>query len=159
MCGISGSIIFEKNFNLRLIQKTLNLMKNRGPDNQSFYKNKVNNKSVNLLHSRLQIIDLNQRANQPMTIGNYTIVFNGEIYNYRELREKLIKKNYKFKTNSDTEVLLNAYIEFGEKCVDYFIGMWAFAIWNNKKKYLFLSRDLFGEKPLYYTFIYNSFWF
>ena len=159
MCGISGSITKEKFENLALIKKTLFLMKRRGPDNQNFYKKKEKNKSINLLHSRLNIIDVKSRSNQPMTIGEYTLIFNGEIYNYIELKEKLKKKNYTFKTTSDTEVLLNAYIEYGEKCVDHFIGMWAFAIWDNVKKKLFLSRDIFGEKPLYYFLSNDGFFF
>ena len=159
MCGISGSITKEKFENLSLIKKTLFLMKRRGPDNQNFYKKKETNKSINLLHSRLNIIDVKSRSNQPMTIGEYTLIFNGEIYNYIELKEKLKKKSYTFKTTSDTEVLLNAYIEYGEKCVDHFIGMWAFAIWDNIKKKLFLSRDIFGEKPLYYFLSSDGFFF
>ena len=159
MCGISGSIILEKNQDLGLIKKTLIKMKRRGPDNQSFLVKKINRKCVNLLHSRLNIIDIRDRSNQPMTIGNYTIIFNGEIYNYIELRQILKKKNYIFKTNSDTEVLLNTFIEYGEKCVDYLVGMWAFAIWDNNKKKLFLSRDLFGEKPLYYCLSSKGFFF
>ena len=159
MCGISGSIIKEKSENSAFIKKTLFLMKRRGPDNQSFFKKKQSNKSVNLLHSRLNIIDIQSRSNQPMTIGEYTLVFNGEIYNYIELKKKLKKKNHTFKTDSDTEVLLKAYIEYGEKCVDHFIGMWAFAIWDNIKKKLFLSRDIFGEKPLYYFLSNDGFFF
>ena len=92
MCGISGSIILEKNQDLGLIKKTLIKMKRRGPDNQSFLVKKINRKCVNLLHSRLNIIDIRDRSNQPMTIGNYTIIFNGEIYNYIELRQILKKK-------------------------------------------------------------------
>ena len=102
-----------------------------------------------LLHSRLNIIDLKSRSNQPFYSDDLILIFNGEIYNYLELREKL-KKKYFFKTNSDTEVLLNCYKEFGEDCVNYFNGMWSFAIWDLKKKKLFLSRDPFGEKPLFY---------
>ena len=159
MCGISGSITKEKFENSALIKKTLFLMKRRGPDNQSFFKKKQINKSINLLHSRLNIIDTQSRSNQPMTIGQYTLVFNGEIYNYIELKKKLKKKNHTFKTSSDTEVLLKAYMEYGEKCVDHFIGMWAFAIWDNIKKKLFLSRDIFGEKPLYYFLSNDGFFF
>ena len=92
MCGISGSIIKEKFENSALIKKTLFLMKRRGPDNQNFFKKKQTNKSVNLLHSRLNIIDVKNRSNQPMTIGEYTLIFNGEIYNYIELKRKLKKK-------------------------------------------------------------------
>ena len=96
MCGISGSIIKEKSENSAFIKKTLFLMKRRGPDNQSFFKKKQSNKSVNLLHSRLNIIDIQSRSNQPMTIGEYTLVFNGEIYNYIELKKKTKEKKSYF---------------------------------------------------------------
>ena len=100
---------------------------------------------------------MNVRANQPYYDENFIIVFNGEIYNYLEIKSKLENKNYKFKTNSDTEVLIKSFQEYGEKCVDHFIGMWAFAIWDIKKKQLFISRDPFGEKPLFYYLDKNGF--
>ena len=124
------------------IERTLELMKRRGPDSKNSYKNLYNTKQLALLHSRLNIIDLNDRANQPYYHENFIVVFNGEIYNYLEIKNRL-KKNYKFNTNSDTEVLIKSFQEYGEKCVDHFIGMWAFAIWDIKKKKLFLSRDPF----------------
>ena len=151
MCGISGFISskydLEKN-----VQNTLKLMSSRGPDFQNYVQFKENRKQVSLLHSRLSIIDLQKRSNQPFQIGKYTIIFNGEIYNYLEIKKNLEKKNYKFKTNSDTEFLINFYIEYKEDCHKYLNGMWSFAIWNNENHTLFLSRDPFGEKPLYYTF-------
>ncbi len=134
-------------------------MSRRGPDFQNYKTFKLKNKFLGLLHSRLSIIDLNERSNQPMQFNDFTIIFNGEIYNYTEIKKNLIDKGYKFSTNSDTEVLLKSYIEYGEKCVEYFKGMWAFAIWDNKKQKLFLSRDLFGEKPLYYLINQNGFYF
>ena len=103
-----------------------------------------------MLHSRLSIIDLDNRSNQPFKYEKYIIVYNGEIYNFIEIRKNLLRLGYKFSTNSDTEVLLKAYIEYGEDCVDYFNGMWSFAIWDGFKEKIFLSRDRFGEKPLYY---------
>lgn len=159
MCGISGSIVKSRFDREDLIKKTLSLMRRRGPDNRSHFKLKYNDKVLNLLHTRLNIIDINKRSNQPMTIGEFTLIFNGEIYNYIELRKKLKLKNYSFETNSDTEVLLKSYIEYGENCVNHFNGMWAFAIWNNKKKKLFISRDIFGEKPLYYHLSDKGFFF
>ena len=159
MCGISGYIVSKQIVNNSSIRNTLNLMKRRGPDNQGFFQNFENKKEVTLLHSRLNIIDIKQRSNQPFTSEEYTIIFNGEIYNYIELRKELRKKNYQFRTNSDTEVLLKSYIEYGEKCVQHFIGMWAFAIWDNKRKKLFISRDFFGEKPLYYFLSSGGFFF
>ena len=149
MCGIAGYIGIQKHGRQKIIN-TLDLMKNRGPDNQNWVEYIYKNKFILLLHSRLSIIDLDERSNQPFTIGNYTIIYNGEIYNYFQLREKLQKLGYKFSTKSDTEVLLKSYIEFGEDCVKYFNGMWAFAIWDKNKGSLFISRDRFGEKPIFY---------
>ena len=118
-------------------------MKRRGPDWKNFYKNSYNTKKLALLHTRLNIIDLNDRANQPYYDEHFIAVFNGEIYNYLEIKTKLKEKNYQFNTNSDTEVLIKSFQEYGEKCVDYFIGMWAFAIWDlKKKKTLFISRSI-----------------
>jgi asparagine synthase (glutamine-hydrolysing) len=159
MCGISGYISKTNLIADNGIARTLEMMKRRGPDSKNFYKNSYNSKQLALLHSRLNIIDLNIRANQPYYDKDFIIVFNGEIYNYLEIKSKLEDKNYKFKTNSDTEVLIKSFQEYGEKCVDHFIGMWAFAIWDIKKKKLFLSRDPFGEKPLYYYIDKNGFFF
>ncbi|MDB0030239.1 asparagine synthase (glutamine-hydrolyzing) [Opitutales bacterium] len=151
MCGIAG-FFCKNNMPEKRIDQTLKLMKNRGPDHQDaqVFINHSSSKTVGLLHSRLSIIDLDPRSNQPFTIGNLSIVYNGEIYNFVELREKLEKKNIFFSTQSDTEVLLHYFRLYGEKCVDYFEGMWAFAIYNHIDGSLFLSRDRFSEKPLYY---------
>ena len=148
MCGISGYIGNQK-IEDSILKKTLSLMKNRGPDSQNTYKINFKKTNVYLLHSRLSIIDLTEYANQPFSSFDKTLIFNGEIYNYLELKKKLLKKGYKFKTKSDTEVLLAAFNEYGEKVFEYLNGMWAFAIWDHKKKLLYLSRDIFGEKPLY----------
>ncbi len=142
MCGISG-IITSNNIADYNFQSTLNLMKKRGPDFQNYTIGKFGNKSFALLHSRLAIIDLQSSANQPFIDKDYYLIFNGEIYNYIELRKKLKKKNYHFKTKSDTEVIIKAFQEYGEDCVNYFNGMWAFVIWNKKKKnFFFLEIDL-----------------
>lgn len=158
MCGIAG-YIGKKNISISKIRDTMNVMKNRGPDFQDWCSFKHNETNIYLFHSRLSIIDLDVRSNQPFKFNNYTIVFNGEIYNYIEVRTKLEKIGHKFSTDSDTEVLLKAYVEYGEQCVNYFNGMWAFAIWDDKNKFLFLSRDRFGEKPLYYHNTNNEFYF
>lgn len=110
-------------------------------------------------HRRLSIIDLSSSGHQPMVIDGYCIVFNGEIYNYIELREELVKKGIVFRSHSDTEVLLRCYIVYGEDCIQRFNGMWAFSIWDPKKKKLFLSRDRFGKKPLFYYCDRNHFAF
>lgn len=149
MCGIAG-YIGKKELNPRAIQRTLTLMQNRGPDVQIHRRVKDHNKNIDLLHSRLSIIDLDRRADQPFFIGDYVIIFNGEIYNYIKLRNALLKEGVTLRTTSDTEVLLYYYIKYGEKCVDYFEGMWSFVIYDPKKGGIFLSRDRFGEKPLFY---------
>lgn len=151
MCGIAG-FFGTKKIDIESISSTLVLMKNRGPDFSSYVtKDLGNNKFVSLLHSRLSIIDLQERSNQPFSIDDYTIIYNGEIYNYIELKKDLEKKGIKFRTNSDTEVLLQYYILYGEECVQFLDGMWSFAIYNYKKNLLFLSRDRFAEKPMYYS--------
>lgn len=158
MCGINGF-----NFNdSSLIIKMNSLLKHRGPDGSSYF----NNDSISLGHARLSIIDLSEVATQPMTFEfngyTYVIVFNGEIYNYIEIRQQLIATGkYTFKSLSDTEVILAAFIEWGEKCVDIFNGMWAFVIYDLLNEKLFLSRDRLGVKPLYYyskneKFIFSS---
>lgn len=148
MCGIAG-YIGKSSIDKPRIFQTLDLMKNRGPDHRDYMAMEENSMHILLLHARLSIIDGDERSNQPFTIGDYTLIFNGEIYNYKELRDYLKKEGVKFRTESDTEVLLQSYISHGEKCVNDFEGMWSFAIYDRKEKKLFLSRDRFREKPLY----------
>ena len=159
MCGIAG-YIGKKEIYGHTLYRTLGLMQNRGPDSQDHksFKNK-NDTNILLLHSRLSIIDLDKRSSQPFTKNNCVITFNGEIYNYIELRNRLVKKGYKFTTSSDTEVLLTSYLEYGEKCVNHFEGMWSFAIYDFNKDKLLLSRDRFAEKPLYYLEDDSGFYF
>lgn len=150
MCGILGSIppTNENDF-----LKALNTLQHRGPDDLGI----VSDECITLGHRRLSIIDLSSNAHQPMTlknhVGHYTIVFNGELYNYVEIRNELKLKGYSFCTDSDTEVVLTSFIEWGEHALHKFNGMWALAIWNHKNKQLFLSRDRFGKKPLFYSFV------
>ena len=110
------------------------------------------NLSCSFLHTRLSILDLNERSDQPFSYNGNCIVFNGELYNYIELRNKLKKEGYNFRTKGDTEVVIAAYEYYGEKCVDHFEGMWSFVIYDSRKNILFLSRDRFGEKPLLYFY-------
>ncbi|MDP7196590.1 MAG: asparagine synthase (glutamine-hydrolyzing), partial [SAR202 cluster bacterium] len=158
MCGIAG-FIGKRSIDINTINSSLESMKNRGPDHQDWCSFQYNEINVYLLHSRLSIIDLEKRSNQPFSFNDCTLVFNGEIYNYLEVRESLKKIGHTFTTDSDTEVLLKAYIEYGENCVQHFNGMWAFAIWDDKKKKLFLSRDRFAEKPLYYYQVVDGVYF
>ncbi len=146
MCGIAGYFGSDK-INQTKLKSCLKLMKNRGPDSQNIYKNE-NKNNLYLLHSRLSIIDLNNRSNQPFSSKDLVLIFNGEIYNYVELKKKISHK-FKFKTQSDTEVIVAYYELYGEKCFDFFEGMWSLAIFDKKKKEIILSRDRFGEKPLY----------
>ena len=150
MCGIAG-YFGKRSISKESIERTLQNMRQRGPDFSDYYsKSYPNNLFVYLLHSRLSIIDLHPRSNQPLKIGDDIIIFNGEIYNYLELKENLISNKVNLTTNSDTEILLQYYKIYKEKCVDYFEGMWSFAIYNIAKQKLFLSRDRFAEKPLYF---------
>ena len=153
MCGIAG---FVTNNSKRASSKNLRLMTDaiahRGPDDEGFFEAKIKyeNYCVGLGHRRLSIIDLD-RGKQPMgnKDGTIQIVFNGEIYNFNELRLELISKGYRFTTESDTETIVHAYEEYGEACVEKLNGMFAFAIWDGNLNKLFLARDRFGQKPLF----------
>lgn len=157
MCGISGIINLSnrKKREEKKIQKMNELIKHRGPNSEGYYYDE----KVELAHRRLAIFDLSSLGNQPMERGNNIIVYNGEIYNYLEIREELENKGYKFKTNTDTEVILFSYEEWGEECVGKFNGMWAFAIYDKIKEKVFCSRDRFGIKPFYYKYEDNILYF
>jgi len=142
MCGINGFNFLDKN----KIQKMMSLTENRGPDAKGIFETE----KMTLGHNRLSIIDLSKEANQPLTDDYLTIIFNGEIYNYKNLKEKLILKGVKFKTNSDTEVILKLFKEYGEDSFKMLSGIFAIAIWDSNKNELNLIRDIVGVKPLYY---------
>ncbi|MDD1757575.1 MAG: asparagine synthase (glutamine-hydrolyzing), partial [Methanotrichaceae archaeon] len=144
MCGING---FSWK-NATLIDDMNKAIKHRGPDDEGVYLDE----NVTLGHRRLSIIDLSPAGRQPMSNEDDSIwiVFNGEIYNFLEIKEELLKKEHKFRSATDTEVIIHAYEEWGPSCVERFNGMWAFAIYDKNKSRLFLSRDRFGVKPLYY---------
>ena len=158
MCGIYGGLNFSgKPVDRDLMQRMSQQVARRGPDDQGdFYQG-----AVALGHRRLSIIDLSANGHQPMTDvrQNFTIVFNGTIYNYPELREDLLSKGYDFQSHSDTEVILNAYAQWGKACVEKLHGMFAFAIWDKQKQQLFLARDRMGIKPLYYFKTEREFYF
>ncbi len=124
-------------------------MARRGPDHHAASEHRAGDRVVRLLHSRLSILDLDPRSHQPLTCGAATVAFNGEIYNYLELRAELEELGVAFHTQSDTEVLLQSYLQWGEACLDRFEGMWAFALWDSRQRRLLLARDRFAEKPLY----------
>ena len=160
MCGILGLYNIDKKnqMDLNLFDSSLMKMIHRGPDDQTSVK-----VSENLIfgHVRLSIIDLNEVSNQPFSDENenYWITFNGEIFNYVEIKSELEELGYSFRTSSDTEVLLYAYKEWGEKCVNRFNGMWSFAIYDKVKNILFCSRDRFGIKPFNYAQVNGQFIF
>ncbi|SKB59935.1 asparagine synthase (glutamine-hydrolysing) [Salegentibacter holothuriorum] len=155
MCGIAG--IISAKHNIGNLQEMLKLQQHRGPDHTGEY---VDPGYCALGHNRLSIIDLSAKANQPFTdnSGRYHLTFNGEIYNYIELKQKL-KAYYNFKTESDTEVLLAAFIVWGKSCLNQLNGMFAFAIWDNYEKKLFAARDRFGVKPFFYSIEDKEFYF
>lgn len=159
MCGIAGKIYFN-NFSEtdKSVELACKAMSYRGPDNMKIEKS---GKAV-LGHCRLAIIDLSSEANQPFYSDDkrFSIVFNGEIYNFEEIKREL-ENNYNivFYTKSDTEVLLKGYLTLGTEILKMIRGMWAFAIWDRQKEELFISRDRFGEKPLFYSFINGIFCF
>lgn len=149
MCGICGIINFSDSEVLSSdIKSMMTSIKHRGPDDEGIF---IEN-NVGLGFVRLSIIDLSQSGHQPMLSEdeNYVIIFNGEIYNYIELRQELKNLGYSFRTNSDTEVLLKSYIEWKDNCLNKFNGMWSFVIYNRKNKEIFASVDRFGIKPFYY---------
>ena len=146
MCGFVG-ILNKNGLNVRpdILRKMADTIHHRGPDEEGIFIND----NCGFYHKRLSIIDLNT-GQQPMTFGNYTIVFNGEIYNYIELREELKLKGHKFDTTSDTEVILHLYREYGEACVNRLNGMFAFIIYDKSNNQIYVARDHFGIKPLYW---------
>ncbi len=144
MCGIIG-FVSPKGEKEKIIKKMTDRLIHRGPDEEGFYIDK----DIALGHRRLSIIDLDN-GKQPISNKKFVVIFNGEIYNYMELKAELIANNYKFETDSDTEVLLHGYEEWGNNLPKKLRGMFAFAIWDKKNKTLFCARDNFGIKPLYY---------
>jgi len=149
MCGISGKLHFDPTY--RVQEQELHGMAesivHRGPDDSGYYIAG----NVGLGFRRLSIIDLST-GHQPLCNedGKIWIVFNGEVYNYQALRQQLRERGHQFRTQTDTEVIVHAYEEYGNRCVEHLRGMFAFAIWDDRKKKLFIARDRFGIKPLFY---------
>lgn len=154
MCGILGILPGENNL---IFNKALNKLEHRGPDGSGTWH--AENQSIILGHRRLSILDTSDNGRQPMRYGNYVIIFNGEIYNFLEIKQQLKNKGYTFSTESDTEVILVSFIEYGPSCLLKFNGMWALAIWDISNQQLFLARDRFGVKPLFYAFVKDRFIF
>ena len=158
MCGICGELRLDgSSSSSETIKQMLIPLQSRGPNHEgSFFSN-----AVGMGHRRLSVIDLSANANQPMINANpkLSIVFNGAIYNYPQLREELISFGHTFNSTGDTEVILKAYAQWGKKSVEKFMGMFAFALWDEDKQELFLARDRLGIKPLYFTQTKNFFRF
>lgn len=158
MCGIAG--IFNLNgepVSQVILRKMTDVIAHRGPDGEGFYIDSF----IGLGHRRLAIIDLSPAGHQPMATedGSFVITYNGEVYNFQELRIELESLGHKFRSRTDTEVILHAYVQWGVECVKRFNGMFAFGIWDKTRQELFITRDRYGIKPLYYTFIGNTFLF
>ena len=160
MCGINGIIdLYKASQHVVTINKMNNLLKHRGPDGDGVW----NDENIAIGHTRLSILDLTKSGYQPMISNdsNYVISFNGEIYNFKELRQKLTNEGFIFNGNSDTEVILKYFENFGIESLKFFEGMFAFAIWDRIRKCLYIARDRIGEKPCYYNhcnqkFIFSS---
>ncbi|MCX6077361.1 MAG: asparagine synthase (glutamine-hydrolyzing) [Campylobacterales bacterium] len=151
MCGIVGFISNEK-INEDILSNMLHSIDHRGPNDNGYQYSEVLNKNIFLGHTRLSILDTSNHAHQPMISEdkNFILIYNGEVYNYIEIKEELIIKGYTFESSGDTEVVLKAFIEWGNDCFTKFNGMWALAIYDKASKKMTLSRDRVGKKPLYY---------
>ncbi len=152
MCGIAGILTngCDRDHLETLIERMQSALRHRGPDDRGIYISP--DRQAAIAHTRLSILDLSPAGHQPMstTDGRYWITFNGEIYNFRQLRSKLISQGEQFQSQTDTEVILKLYQHYGTDCVKQLRGMFAFAIWDDLEKSCFLARDPLGIKPLYY---------
>ena len=159
MCGFAGKLnlnsLERTSYLDKKFDKAYKRLKSRGPDDKGIW---VDN-NIYLLHTRLKILDLSKNSSQPMRKDNYVICFNGEIYNFQELKLELIDKGHSFFSNGDTEILICAWKEWGVSMLNKLDGMFSFAIWDIKNKSLFLARDRFGKKPLVYCVRDNSIFF
>jgi asparagine synthase (glutamine-hydrolysing) len=155
MCGICGVLNFDgREVDSALLKKMTDSIAHRGPDGEGWYQSK----GLGFGHRRLAIVDLSPLGHQPMVTqdGRYALTYNGEIYNFREIRADLVSRGHSFRSQTDSEVVLHAWAEWGSDCVLKFNGMFAFAIWDSVQEDLFLVRDRYGIKPLYYAHIGNS---
>jgi asparagine synthase (glutamine-hydrolysing) len=150
MCGIVGFISESSRYNESVLRDMTDVLAHRGPDGGGYKIFQRDQKKVGIGHRRLSIIDVSSRSSQPMEVSSIWIVFNGEVYNYKEIRVELEAKGHKFRTASDTEVVLRSYLEWGIQSVQKFIGMFAYAIYDKKEDNVYLVRDRVGVKPLYY---------
>lgn len=149
MCGIVGFIDYERKLDVTDLQAMNSSLYHRGPDSEGHAIYEESRAHVGLGHRRLSIIDLSELGRQPMQKYDLTMIFNGEIYNYKEIKKSLQELDYKFESDSDSEVVLTAFKAWGPLCVEKFIGMFAFCIFDNGEKKVYLFRDRIGVKPLY----------
>lgn len=149
MCGITGFIDFKLNSSSAILDQMTDSLEHRGPDGRGTFFKEENDFQLGLGHRRLSIIELTELGKQPMFWENWVIVFNGEIYNFQEIKTELIALGHSFQAESDTEMILHAYQQWGEKCLDRFIGMFALVIYNRETGKLFIARDRAGVKPLF----------
>ena len=156
MCGFVGFINRIDNSNV-VLEKMMDRIKHRGPDAEGSYIDS----NIALGHRRLSIIDVSSQGDQPIynEDSSMVLVFNGEIYNYKKIREKLVEAGHVFKTNTDSEVLIHGYEEYGVNLLNMLRGMFSFIIWDKNKKELFGARDFFGIKPMYYAEMNGTFMF
>ena len=152
MCGISGFIDFNRETGIEILEKMNRIMAHRGPDGEGYGMFQTDAAGIGLGHRRLSIIDLTEGGKQPKTYDNLHLTFNGEIYNYAEIKKVLEEKGHQFNSHSDSEVILHAYREWGSEALQRFIGMFAFVIYDEDKQQLFACRDRAGVKPFFYYF-------
>ncbi|KFD40149.1 asparagine synthase [Schleiferia thermophila str. Yellowstone] len=152
MCGIAGFVDFKKTTTHSTIEKMVKSMHHRGPDDEGLEIFHTSSADIGLAQTRLSIIDLSQLGHQPMHYKHLSVVFNGEIYNYKEIKNELEKLGHSFLTTSDTEVLIHALYEWGNKAVDKFIGMYSYCLYDRDRETVTITRDRSGVKPLYYYY-------
>ncbi|MFZ1787617.1 MAG: asparagine synthase (glutamine-hydrolyzing) [Saprospiraceae bacterium] len=158
MCGIAGKYDLKAEVSVNDLEKMSLALKHRGPDGEGFWINET--KNLGLAHRRLAVINVGLDGNQPMHfLDRYVITYNGEIYNFIDIRNQLLALGYVFRTSSDTEVILASFHHYGNKCLQYLDGMFAFVIYDKETKNLFCARDRFGEKPFYYVHNQDQFLF
>lgn len=157
MCGISGKISLKEEISREELEKSAHTLRHRGPDDQGIFLS--SDRKTGLAHRRLSLIDLSEHGHQPMSVAHLTIVFNGEIYNFPEIRTELEAAGAQFASHSDTEVILWGYYYWAENILQKLKGMFAFAIFDAQKQELFLARDRFGIKPLFYAVQHDCFYF
>ena len=149
MCGITGYIDFQRKTTSEVLKQMTDRLEHRGPDGSGTWEIQTEHFQLGFGHRRLAIIELSELGAQPMHWQDYSIVFNGEIYNFREIRAELEALGHQFQSDSDTEMIIHAYQQWGHACLNKFIGMFAIVIYNQLSKQLFIARDRAGVKPLF----------